>query len=95
MKLRWKKNPVETGLISIGKDSKKRGSKLHDGETEYAYVYHHDYSYLAYRVHGKTGCYWVASGDVPYINTCNEPPLTEDEAKAAAMSHVKKHLGLS
>lgn len=91
--LRWKKQPLETGLSSIARDSQKRSSNLHDGTYDYASVYHHDYSYTAFRMHGKSGCYWVAFGPgIPYVNTCNETPMSEADAKAAATAYVKQHL---
>lgn len=86
MKLRWKLNPRETGLRAIG--AGPRGSRLHDGEKTYATV-----SALRHR-HETTGWFWVAGwdSDVPYMNTCNAPVATADDAKAAAMAYVKKHL---
>lgn len=87
--LRWKKNPVETGLRAVAVDSSRRGSKLHDGEHEYASVYGLGYHWTSRR---SNGWYWVASGGVPYMNTCNSPVSTEEEAKADAMAYVKQHL---
>lgn len=87
--LRWKKNPVETGLRSVGVDSSKRGSMLHDGAHKYASV-----DCLGYHWTGRRsdGWYWVVSGKLPYMNTCNAPVATEAEAKAAAIAYVKEHL---
>ncbi len=87
--LRWKKNPVETGLRAVAVNSSKRGSKLHDGFEEYASVMCLGYHWTGRR---SDGWYWVASGKVPYMNTCNSPVATEAEAKAAAMAYVKQHL---
>ena len=87
-KLRWKKHPIETGLRSVGLKSNKRPSNLHDGTTEYATVYAHDYSWIGKR----TGWYWVAFEGVPYHNTSAEQSLTEQEAKDQAKAYVLKHL---
>ena len=87
MALRWKKNPRETGLRASGEGP--RGSKLRDGEKVFASVSAHSTRHT-----GRTGWFWVAGWDsgVPYYNSCSDPGLTEDEAKAAAMAYVKKHL---
>lgn len=89
-KLRWKKEPRETGLLAVGRDSSKRSSWLHDGSTRYACV-----SSLGYSVLGRSdGWYWVAGWDsgVPYKNTCGTPVDTEAEAKAQATAYVKQHI---
>lgn len=87
MALRWKKDPSETGLRRIG--AGPRGSKLHDGKTQYASIRPHSTRHT-----GKSGWYWVAGwgGSVPHYNSCNDAPLSEDEAKAAAMAYVKQHM---
>lgn len=85
MALRWKKNPPPQGLAAIG--ARPQSSKLHDGENEYATVYSHGR-------YAKGGWYWVARFDpsVPLVNTCNEPPLDEASAKAAALAYVRECL---
>jgi hypothetical protein len=89
MKLRWKKEPRETGLRAVGANP-NRASRLHDGTNEYASVYP---SGGAWNTGPLRGWYWVAFGGVPYNNTCNLPLYaTEAEAKAAAMAYVKEHL---
>ena len=87
-RLRWKLDPQETGLRSIG--AGPRGSTYHDGETEYACVASLDNGWSA----PAKGWYWVAYAGkgVPYKNTCNEPVDTEEEAKKQAQEYVKKHL---
>lgn len=86
MKLRWKKNPKETGLSSVG--AGPRGSKLHDGNLTYAVV-----SALG-RYSLVKGWYFVAGWDskIPYKNTWNEPFSTEDEAKQAAKKYVVEYI---
>jgi hypothetical protein len=86
MALRWKKNPKPIGLMSIG--AGPRGSKLRDGEVEYASIA------PCWENHKVVGWFWVAlsSGGIPYKNTCDEPVATEDDAKRDAMAYVKKHL---
>lgn len=84
-RLRWKKNPAETGLRAVG--ASPRGSKLHDGEMEYASV-----SPLGGNWARKLGgWYWVCTKDVvgEHVNTCNDPAPDEDTAKAQAMAYVK------
>ena len=82
MRLRWKKNPRETGMKSAF--SGPRGSKLHDGTKEYARV-----QTLGSRVTSPRWLwFWVAFDK----NTCNEPCEEEAEAKAQAMAFVKKKL---
>ncbi len=87
-KLRWKLEPAETGLRSIG--AGPRSSNLHDGTTKFASV-----SSLGGNWAGPvTGWYWVAGwdSDVPYKNTCGDPAATAEEAKAQAMAYVREHL---
>jgi hypothetical protein len=86
MALRWKKNPLPTGLSRIG--CGPQGSTLRDGDIEYARVYgfRHD--------NKQKGWYWVTvnASDIPHMNTCADPVPDEAAAKAAAMAHVRKHL---
>ena len=87
-RLRWKLEPKETGLRSIG--AGPRSSRLHDGSTTYAMV-------SAARVglrHEWNGWYWVAgwNSGIPHKNTCGKLCATADEAKAQAMDYVKQHL---
>lgn len=90
IKLRWKKEPKETGLASVGRDPEKRSSFLRDGKKRYACV-----SCLSYFVLSKAdGWYWVAGwdSDVPHFNSCGTPVADEATAKAQAMAYVKEHL---
>lgn len=89
-RLRWKKEPKEAGLRSIGRDSSKRSSLLHDGKVRYAVV-----SSLGYHALSRGGgWYWVAGWEssVPHKNTCDKPVATEAEAKAAALAYVRAAL---
>ena len=88
IRLRWKKNPAETGLRAMG--AGPRGSKLHDGIREYASV-----NPLGGNWARKLqGWYWVAGwgSGIPHRNTCGEPEKDEDTAKAQAMKYVKAAL---
>ena len=85
-RLRWKLDPQETGLRSIG--AGPRGSTYHDGETEYASVAPVGGGWSGPVI----GWYWIAYEGVPYENTCNEPVDTQEEAKKQAQEYVKKHL---
>lgn len=85
-RLRWKRNPRETGLMAVG--AGPRGWTLHDGETSFATV-----NALGGDWSRKfQGWYWAASGKVPYQNTCGTPVPTPEEAKDAALAYVKAHL---
>lgn len=87
-RLRWKKNPQETGLRRIG--CGPRGSRLHDGKKEYARVLP-----LGGDWRGPVrGWYFVCSLNSvgEYANTCNEPAPDEATAKAQAMEFVKSRL---
>ena len=86
IRLRWKKEPRETGLRRIL--SVPRGSRLHDGTKEYATVRAIGGRWSAHR----WLWYWVANGVGEYKNTWNEPCEEEAEAKAQAMAFVKKKL---
>lgn len=89
MALRWKKNPRPTGLYGVV--AGPQGSKLRDGETEYAST-----GYISKRHgHKREGWYWVARNDgagVPLANTCEKPVPDEATAKAAAMAYVREHI---
>lgn len=89
-KLRWKKDPIETGLGAVCVNSTLRGSKLWDGETVYARVESLSYYQLA---RGRSGWYWhTTTRGLPFYNTAVTPAATEAEAKAQAMAYVKKYL---
>lgn len=90
--LRWKKEPPERGLrrVIAGPQSSSLWVDV-DAETKVRAA--------MVSTHGRspTQWYWVAGWaasqhGVPHKNTCAEPPLTEVEAKAAAMAYVKQHL---
>jgi hypothetical protein len=89
MKLRWKKEPRETGLRSVGAGP-YRSSWLHDGETKFACVSPDGGNWMQ----PLAGWYWVAGwdSDIPPKNTCAKPCATEAEAKAAAEAYVKAHM---
>lgn len=79
---------LEAQLEAIGAGGVS-GSKLRDGENVFASVSAHSTRHT-----GRTGWFWVAGcgSGIPHYNSCGDPGLTEDEAKAAAMAYVKKHL---
>ena len=82
IRLRWKKEPRETGLRRIL--SVPRGSRLHDGTKEYARV-----KTFGSRVTSPRWLwFWVAFDK----NTYKEPCEEEAEAKAQAMAFVKRKL---
>jgi len=90
-RLRWKLEPKETGLRTIG--AGPRGSVYHDGEKEYAWV-----SALGGGWHGPVrGWYWGAGwdSDVPHYSSIGEPCPTAEEAKRQAEEYVAKHLAAS
>ena len=83
-RLRWKLEPRETGLRAVV--AGPRSSWLTDGVTRFACVSSHGRSSARW--------YWVAGWDsrVPRKNTANEPPLSLEEAKAAALAYVREHM---
>lgn len=86
--LRWKRDPAETGLRSIG--ARPRGWTLHDGETDYARVAPNGGGWQS----KQKGWFWVAFADgVPHFNTCQSPQHSPDDAKADALAYVREHLG--
>lgn len=87
-RLRWKKNPRETGLASIG--AGPRGHTLWDGEKEYASV-----SPLGGSWRGPLrGWFWSCPTNAvgEYKNTCNDPAPDEATAKAQAMAWVRARI---
>jgi hypothetical protein len=86
MALRWKKNPMPTGLARVG--CGPQGSALRDGDRHYASAY------PLRRHHQTVGWYWVAGygSSIPHKNTCNEPVPDETTAKAEAMVYVRECL---
>ena len=86
-KLRWKKNPRETGLRAVG--SGPQGFRYHDGEKQYVSVYA-----LGGGWQKLKGWYWVAGWDskIPYYNSCGSPVESAEIAKKEAEEYVKKHL---
>lgn len=88
MRLRWKKDKRDKGLAGVAAGPIPSTLRI-DGAVIAAVVYSHN------RSHSKW--YWVAGWDardrgVPHKNTCNEPPLSEEGAKAAALAYVAEHL---
>jgi len=86
MKLRWKKDPLPTGLARIG--CGPQGSALRiNGDVIVATISCHNKN--------PNEWYWVAGWSaetVPYKNTCNDMPQTEQDAKKSAMEYVKLYL---
>lgn len=87
MRLRWKREKAETGLMAVC--APPRGYEYHDGEKLYAVV-----SPLMNSGRSVVGWYWVAGwgSDVPHKNTCGTPCATQEEAKAQAVRYVKHHI---
>lgn len=87
LKLRWRKDPAETGLRAVGNVTRSSTLRL-DGAIKCASV---DASLHRYSV---VGWYWVAGWGcgIPTVNTCREPVATEQEAKDAALAYVTLHL---
>jgi hypothetical protein len=87
-RLRWKRNPRETGLRAVG--AGPRGWTLHDGQEEFACVnaLGGDWS------RPFSGWYWVAYSrpGIALRNTCDSPIHDPEEAKAEAMAYVKAGL---
>lgn len=81
-RLRWKLDPHETGLRIV---AGPRSSTLRD---------EHGVRYATVATVGRrygAPWYWVAGWGtcVPHMNTCNQPVGTVEEAKAAALAHVR------
>lgn len=90
MKLRWRKDPKETGLRAVMQGP--RGSGLYgDCTVKFASV---AASVDRFGTWKCLGWYWVAGwgSSVPHKNTCNELVPTEEQAKADALTYVKAHL---
>jgi hypothetical protein len=85
-RLRWKKEPEETGLRRIG--AAPRGYDYHDGETVYAHVRPLGGGWQS----SLRAWYWYSYEGVPYENTANNPIKTVEEAKLAASKFVKENL---
>ena len=87
MALRWKKQPRETGLRSIG--SGPQSSDLWDGTKVYATV-----AAIGGNWRDSTirGWYWHTMDLPEYMNTHGAPKPTEAEAKAEAMAWIKARL---
>lgn len=85
-RIRWKRQPRQTGLAGIG--SAPPGWDLHDGETTYAWV-----SPLGGNWQRElAGWYWVVpeiGGMTAYQNTSGSPCSSPEEAKKQAMEYVK------
>ena len=87
-KIRWKKEPKETGLRSVG--AAARGYVLHDGKTNYAYIYPKGGGWLG----KQNGWYWVVPmhENMPYKNSFQTPCETVEKAKAEAKDYVMSYL---
>lgn len=86
-RLRWRKNPPETGLRRVF--ARPLGHKLFDANgTQFASVDFTDRN-------GLCGWYFVAgwgAGDlglVKHKNTCETPHASPNDAKAAALAYVR------
>ena len=87
-RLRWKKRPRETGLRAVGEGP--RGSVLHDGNREYAWVSPLGGGWQRPLI----GWYFVCPQDSvgEFANTCNDPAPNEATAKVQAMAFVKARM---
>lgn len=87
MTLRWKKNPMPTGLARIA--CGPQGSTLRDGDVRYATT-----GCMSYRRGRSDSWYWVAGwgSGVEHKNTHETPVADEATAKAEAMAYVKAEL---
>ena len=86
MALRWKKNPLPTGLARVC--AGPQGSQLRDDGHRYATT---NYA-RGFGSKDPKGWFWVARNDsegVAWKNTCETLLQTEGEAKAAAMAYVR------
>lgn len=89
-RLRWRKQPNETGLRRIGRAT--RGFDLWYGEQRLGWV-----SARENRSRSVIdGWYWVtpidASLGIEYNNTCDRLVATAEEAKTLAVTYVKSRL---
>ncbi len=84
-KIRWKKNPCETGMRAVG--SGPRGHKGRVGDEEIASVYPSGGDW-----HGPLkGWYFVIRTEGALYNSCNAPLYSsDDEAKAACQAHYEE-----
>ena len=87
-KIRWKKEPEETGLRRVG--AAPRGYFLHDGKTTYAFVSSNGGGWST----KQKGWYWVVPTheSIPYKNTCQTPCETVEESKTQARDYVMGYL---
>jgi hypothetical protein len=88
VRLRWKREPRETGLRSVG--AGPRGSILWDGVTRLAST-----QALGGGWHGPVrGWFWTCPNQpgIEYENTCGNPTGTEEEAKAQALAYISASL---
>ena len=87
MKLRWKKEPRETGLRAIG--AGPQGYIYHNGEEEFIHLKPIGGNYARPLV----GWYWYSfNKSIPYKNTNENPCKTLEEAKKEASEYVQKNL---
>ena len=91
-RLRWRKNKRPTGLMGVC--SGNPGHSLMLGEDMLGGASEHR---RGWGVNQTEGWYWHVKNfpPIPYKNTCNEPPQTEEDAKQSAMEYVRKCLAKS
>jgi hypothetical protein len=90
MRLTWRKQPNETGLMSVGQGP--RGATLHIDGVMAGRVAPRSVGFHRWR-----GWYWVAGWECPgveYKNTCDSPVETIDEAKAQCAAYVRAELAM-
>lgn len=86
MAMRWKRDKAPTGLARIF--AGHPGYTLADGNVRFATVGELD--------KGR-GWFWVTGWEsgLPSKNTCDEPSVDAESAKAAAMLYVREQLALA
>ena len=85
-KLRWKREPAETGLRAVG--AAPRSYRYWDGVNDFATVSPNGGGWRS----EQKGWYWWARVGDAWNNTANNPVATVEEAKEAAVKWVKEHL---
>lgn len=89
MAIRWRMNPIPTGLAGIGKVEEEQGSTLWDGDLDLASV---NYSNGSWDM--PVGWYWSCPRNedlgIEWANNAHNIVKTEKEAKVQARVYVDK-----
>lgn len=90
-RLRWRREPRATGLMSVGQG--ERGYDLIYGDTEVANVSVYNKMWTK----DKIGYFWSCGTNeelnIEHCNTAHRPVLTVEEAKDEALAYIKAALG--